>query len=189
VLTVDTDTQLRGRLVAAGKIVVNVWFEGELVASTIVIGPGGYLTGSAAAREIIVEGQVTGPIHASSVILKGGCIVEGDIHHATITIEPGATMTGRAARFAVIQLPAELLQLEAQAADDRSAIEKAEQRSFVPDPGPSYPPPRAASGLGALKDAPPAGSLPGMSGVTWPSAPKPTQSPLSADVVPLHRNT
>jgi cytoskeletal protein CcmA (bactofilin family) len=136
VLTVDTDAQLRGRLVAAGKIVVNVWFEGDLVASKIVIGPGGYLTGSAAAREIIVEGQVAGPIHACTVILKGGCIVEGDIHHTTITIEPGATLTGRSSRFPAIQLPAELLQLEAQAADDRAAIEQAEQRSFVPDPVP-----------------------------------------------------
>lgn len=158
-LTVDTDAQLRGRLVAAGKIVVNVWFEGDLAASQIVIGPGGYLTGSAAAREIIIEGQVTGPIHASNVVLKGGCIVEGDIHHTTITIEPGATMTGRSSRFPVIQLPAELLQLEAQAADDRSAIEDAERRTIVPDPAPIRPsaqqaPPKSPNNILPLRRGP-----------------------------------
>ncbi|MEQ1578732.1 MAG: polymer-forming cytoskeletal protein [Hyphomicrobium sp.] len=135
-LTVDTDTQLRGRLIAAGRVVVNLWFDGDIACSNLVIGPNGYLTGSAAAREIIIEGQVTGPIHASSVILKGGCIVEGDIHHTTITIEPGATMTGRAARFPAIQLPAELLQLEAKAEADRAALEDAELNSFEPDPVP-----------------------------------------------------
>jgi Polymer-forming cytoskeletal len=137
VLTVDTETELRGRLVAAGRIVVNLWFDGDIVCSHLIIGPNGYLTGSAAAREIIVEGQVTGPIHASSVVLKGGCIVEGDIHHTTITIEPGATMTGRASRFPVIQLPAELLQLEAKSEADRTALEDAAHRSFEPDPTPA----------------------------------------------------
>ena len=139
-LTVDTDTELRGRLVAAGKIVVNLWFDGDIVCSRLVIGPSGYLTGSAAAREVIVEGQVTGPIHASSVTLKGGCIVEGDVHHTTITIEPGATMTGRAARFPAIQLPAELLQLEAKSEAGRAALEDAEFHSFEPDPVPAHSP-------------------------------------------------
>ena len=139
-LTVETDAELRGRLVAAGRIIVNLWFDGDIVCSQLVIGPNGYLTGSAAAREIIVEGQITGPIHASSVILKGGCIVEGDVHHTTIAIEPGATMTGRAARFPVIQLPAELLQLEAKSEADRKALENAEHRSFEPD----LPPARIA---------------------------------------------
>ncbi len=136
VLTVETETELRGRLVAAGRIVVNLWFDGDIVCSNLVIGPNGYLTGSAAAREIIVEGQITGPIHASSVILRGGCIVEGDVHHTTIAIEPGATMTGRASRFPVIQLPAELLQLEAKSEANRSALEDATYRSFEPDPTP-----------------------------------------------------
>ena len=178
-LTVDTETELRGRLVAAGRIVVNLWFDGDIVCSHLVIGPNGYLTGSAAAREIIVEGQVTGPIHASSVVLKGGCIVEGDIHHTTITIEPGATMTGRASRFPAIQLPAELLQLEANSEADRTALEDAQHRSFEPDPAPA-------------KHAPQSGARPiaaGLPAVSSSSAGSNPPSTLSADpkILPLRR--
>ena len=126
-LIIETDTVLRGRLVAAGRIVLDLWFDGDIVCSKLEIGPSGYMTGSAAAREVIVEGHVVGPIHASSVILKGGCIVEGDVHHTSIIIEPGATMTGRASRFPAIQLPAELLQLEAKAEADQAALEDAEE--------------------------------------------------------------
>jgi Polymer-forming cytoskeletal len=178
VLTVDTDTQLRGRLVAAGRVVVNLWFDGDIVCSHLTIGSSGYLTGSAAAHDMIIEGQVSGPIHASSVVLKGGCIVEGDIHHTTIIIEPGATMTGRASRFPVIQLPAELLQLEAQAADERSAIEDAVERSFAPDPTPAHAPQSVIR------------PIPGLPGVAWPTAAEmePAVSLSPSNILPLRRS-
>lgn len=172
-LTVETETALRGRLVAAGRIVVNLWFDGDIVCSTLIVGANGYLTGSAAAREIIIEGQVSGPIHASSVTLKAGCIVEGDIHHTMITIEPGATMTGRASRFPAIQLPAELLQLEAKSEADRAALEDAELHSFAPDPTPPRMSPMLANEALAARPA---------------LLAQPPSVPSGGKIVPLRRN-
>ncbi len=176
-LTVDTDTQLRGRLVAAGKVVVNLWFDGDMVCSHLTIGPSGYLTGSAAAHEIVIEGQVSGPIHASTVVLKGGCIVEGDVHHTTITIEPGATMIGRASRFPVIQMPAELLQLEAQAADERSAIEDAVERSLASEQPPEFASPNSNQTLPGLPDM----KRPAPGGV------RPADAISASNILPLRR--
>ena len=179
-LTVDTETELRGRLIAAGKIVLNLWFDGDLVCSKLIIGPNGYLTGSAAAREIIVEGQVAGPIHASSVVLKGGCIVEGDIHHTSIIIEPGATLTGRASRFPAIQLPAELLQLEAKAEADRSALEDAEFNTLGLDDAP------VPYSSDMMRPAEPAFQPAAKSPTSAKSAP--AAVPTGPNILPLRRN-
>jgi cytoskeletal protein CcmA (bactofilin family) len=130
-LTVDAETQVRGRLVAAGCVRLETWFEGDIVCSRLEIGPDGYICGTVAAHEVIVEGQIVGPVHASVVHLFGGSFVEGDIHHTVLKMEPGATLTGRSSRFKAIQLPAELLALEAKADADRSALEHAE-RSSIP---------------------------------------------------------
>lgn len=133
-LSIETETKSLGRLVVAGRVVLNIWFEGDIVCSRLEIGPDGYVSGTIAAREIVVEGQVVGPIHACSVHLKSGAFVEGNVHHTALTLEPGATLTGRASRFRAIQLPAELLALEAKKAADEEALVQAERQSVFGPP-------------------------------------------------------
>jgi cytoskeletal protein CcmA (bactofilin family) len=114
-LTADTDTPIRGRLVVAGRVVLASWFEGDIVCSELVIAPDGYVRGTVATRTLTVEGQIVGPIHAEAVHLASSAFIEGDVHHIMLEMAPGATLAGRAVRFKAIQLPAELLSLEARA--------------------------------------------------------------------------
>lgn len=113
-MIVDSETPLQGRLVAAGRVRLDQWFEGEIICSELEIGPDGYLHGSVAAREITVAGQIVGPVHGETVKLLAGAFVEGDIRHVSLSIEPGATLTGRSSCFKALQFPAELLSLEAR---------------------------------------------------------------------------
>ena len=116
-LSAHSDTPMRGRLVVAGRITLDTWFEGDIACSELEIGPDGYILGTVCARRIVVEGQIVGTVHAGNVVLKSGAFIEGDIHHTAVKMDSGATVSGRVMRFPAIQFTAELLALEAQSED------------------------------------------------------------------------
>ncbi len=167
-LTINSEVSVKGRLVVAGPVVLDLWFEGDIVCSKLEVRPNGYLQGSVAAHEVVIFGQIVGPVHASTVTLKGGSFMEGDIHYTKLLMDHGAIFTGRSSRFPVIQMPAELLQLEAKQNEDRGALERAAQDTVEGDP--LWAAVHASKALGALK-APVAKSE---------SAEKPAAPPLAA---------
>lgn len=114
-LTIDTTTLMRGNLVAAGKVRLDTWYEGDIQCSRLDIGPDGYVNGTIVARELTVEGQIVGSVHAGIVHLMAGAFVEGDIHHHLLSLHPSATLVGNALRTTQLPFPAELLALEAKA--------------------------------------------------------------------------
>lgn len=116
-LTVQSNALARGRLIAAGRVVLDSWFEGDVVCSRLEIGPDGYVRGTVIAHEVVSSGQVVGIVHASSVHLLPGAFVEGDIRHSLLKLDRGATLSGRALRHPALQFPPELLDLEARAAE------------------------------------------------------------------------
>lgn len=119
-LSIHNDTHMRGRLVAAGRVVLDSWFEGDVLCSKLEIGPNGYVLGSVIAREVIAEGQIVGPVTAGRVSLLAGAFVEGDIETSRLDHAKGATQTGSARFVADIPYPAELLAMETRAAEDRA---------------------------------------------------------------------
>lgn len=114
-LIVETQTVMRGQLLAAGAVRLDTWFEGDIVCSRLEIGSDGYVLGNVAAREVVVEGQIVGQIKAGAVRLLEGAFVEGDIHYASLSIHAAATLIGKSARNAGLELPSELMALEAAA--------------------------------------------------------------------------
>jgi|CXWL01.1.fsa_nt_gi cytoskeletal protein CcmA (bactofilin family) len=121
-LLVETESVIRGKLKAAGKMRLDCWLEGEIVCSRLEIGPGGYVLGNVTARELFVEGQIVGQIEASVVHLMEGAFVEGDIHHSVISIHPTATLLGKAVRTQGFS-PSELVALEEKSAAGRNDLE------------------------------------------------------------------
>jgi cytoskeletal protein CcmA (bactofilin family) len=114
-LHIDTTSTMRGNLTAAGRIELNTWFEGNIICSRLDIGRDGYVNGNVTARELYVEGQIVGMVHAGIVHLMDGAFVEGDVHHHMIALHPNATLVGEALRKTRIPFPQELLALEAHA--------------------------------------------------------------------------
>lgn len=119
-LSITSDTPMRGRLVAAGRIVLNSWFEGDVLCSRLELGPDGYVLGRVIARTVISEGQIVGPVTADRLSLLPGAFVEGDVVAASLEVSPGATLTGRSRRVPSIVYPAELLELEGRTSEGRA---------------------------------------------------------------------
>ena len=124
-LVVDTQTLMRGTIIAAGTVKLDGWFEGDIVCSRLEIGADGYLLGSATARELWVEGQLVGSVNAGTVHLLKNALVEGDVLHDVLSKHHSATLTGRAIRSRGFQMPPDLLMLEAKALIDQDDMERA----------------------------------------------------------------
>jgi cytoskeletal protein CcmA (bactofilin family) len=113
-LNIQTSTLTRGSLFAAGRIQLDSWFEGDIVCSRLDIASDGYVLGNITTRELYVEGQIVGTVHAGVVHLMQGAFVEGDIHHHVLSLHPTATLIGGALRKTKMPFPQELLALESQ---------------------------------------------------------------------------
>jgi cytoskeletal protein CcmA (bactofilin family) len=72
--------------------------EGNVRAHKAVIGSSGVINGEIVAEEIVIRGEVNGPIRGRLVQLSAGARVVGDIVHGTISVESGAAFEGNIRR-------------------------------------------------------------------------------------------
>ena len=114
-LKIATSSVMRGNFVAAGRVELDTWFEGDILCSRLDIGRDGYVLGNITTRELYVQGQIVGTVHAGVVHLMDGSFVEGDVHHHVLSLHSNASLMGNALRTTKMPFPQELLALEARA--------------------------------------------------------------------------
>jgi cytoskeletal protein CcmA (bactofilin family) len=68
---------------------------GRVCADRLVLGSGGFLDGDVVAREVHIEGRLTGRIFALSVTLDASAEVTGRIFHHEVTVAKGARIDAR----------------------------------------------------------------------------------------------
>jgi len=115
-LVIESHSRMRGQLLAAGRIKLDGWFQGELICSELVIGPDGYLFGHATTRTLRVTGQVVGRATVGDAYLNSGAFFEGELFHTSLRKAVDATLVGEAiSTRGALKLPADLLNLEQKA--------------------------------------------------------------------------
>ena len=68
----------------------------EEVASILVISESAKVTGAVAADHIIINGSVTGPVHARLMLeLQPKARIEGDVQYAALEMHQGALIAGQ----------------------------------------------------------------------------------------------
>jgi len=87
--SISSGLSVVGKIIGHGALTIFGHVEGEVRASTIVIGEGAQLEGKVSAEELTIGGYVKGAIHANRVRLNSTAVVEGDIFHRTLVIEDG----------------------------------------------------------------------------------------------------
>jgi cytoskeletal protein CcmA (bactofilin family) len=86
------------RIISQGTLQVDGEVEGDVVGREVIIGELGKVTGTVAAEQVTVRGNISGAIRAMTVSLQSSAHVEGDIHHMSLAIEQGAAFDGRCRR-------------------------------------------------------------------------------------------
>jgi cytoskeletal protein CcmA (bactofilin family) len=87
--------KLMGKVTAEGLVTVYGEMDGKLQCASLVLARKALFRGAVTARQVVIDGQVEGPIHAESVVLKPRAHVVGDIHHQSLDIRKGAYFEGR----------------------------------------------------------------------------------------------
>ena len=84
-----------GSVTAEGLVQVDGQIDGELHCTLLVIARGARVNGTVAAKRVVVDGKVEGPIQGGEVVLKSQAHVVGDVHYQSLAIESGAYFDGR----------------------------------------------------------------------------------------------
>jgi len=99
VTVVGAEAFIQGVLNAKGSLRVDGRIEGAVSEGrTVVVGPGGQVSGDIAAEHVVVGGRVSGNITASGQIeILASGRVQGDVKTPRLTVEDGAVFNGRCA--------------------------------------------------------------------------------------------
>ncbi len=103
---IDGNIHFTGGLRVDGKIIGNVTEAGETEA-TLVLSEHGYIEGEIHVSQVMLNGKVVGPVHASQFVeLQSKAVVTGDVYYKTLEMHTGAVVDGK-----LIHLTDELLMI------------------------------------------------------------------------------
>jgi cytoskeletal protein CcmA (bactofilin family) len=91
---ISSELVVRGTLISAGDVQIEGKVDGDVRASSLVIGDKAVIVGDLYAEEAIIRGRVEGSIRARKVQLCATCRVEGNILHEALSVESGAFFEG-----------------------------------------------------------------------------------------------
>ncbi|MCP5274708.1 MAG: polymer-forming cytoskeletal protein [Burkholderiales bacterium] len=98
---IGANTQIKGDINFSGGLRVDGQINGNVIAeegeqSTLVLSDAGYIEGKIQVANIIINGTVTGPIHASKYLeLQEKAEIHGDVHYGSIEVKLGASVDGK----------------------------------------------------------------------------------------------
>ena len=91
---ISADVVMRGNINSAGEIQLDGSLEGDVKASSLIIGDKAAVKGDVICEAVMVRGRVEGGIRAKSVSLAAGAHIVGDILHSSLSVETGAHFEG-----------------------------------------------------------------------------------------------
>jgi len=91
---ISADVIMQGNISSAGEIQFDGTLEGDLKASSLIIGDKAIVKGEVICETVTVRGRVEGGIRAKSVSLAASAYIQGDILHSSLSVETGAHFEG-----------------------------------------------------------------------------------------------
>jgi cytoskeletal protein CcmA (bactofilin family) len=101
-------TQIKGDILFADGVRIDGEVLGNITASEgqssiLVVSETAAITGEIHADHVIVNGRVTGPIHARDLLeLQPKAVIQGDVHYKGLEMHQGATISGQLRPFATV---------------------------------------------------------------------------------------
>lgn len=91
---ISNDVVMRGNVTSSGEVQFDGNLEGDIKASSLIIGDKASVRGEVVCESVIVRGRVEGGIRARSVSLASTAHILGDILHSSLQVESGAHFEG-----------------------------------------------------------------------------------------------
>jgi cytoskeletal protein CcmA (bactofilin family) len=91
---ISADVVMRGNINSSGEIQFDGSLEGDIKASTLIVGEKASVKGEIVCEFVTVRGRVEGGIRAKQVALAATAHIVGDILHSSLSVENGAHFDG-----------------------------------------------------------------------------------------------
>lgn len=91
---ISADVLMRGNVTSSGEVQFDGTLEGDIKATSLIIGDKATVRGEVICENVIVRGRVEGGIRARSVSLASTAHILGDILHSSLQVESGAHFEG-----------------------------------------------------------------------------------------------
>ena len=91
---ISADVVLRGNVNSSGEVQLDGALEGDIKASTLIVGEKATVKGEIICESVTVRGRVEGGIRAKQVQLAATAHILGDILHSSLSVESGAHFEG-----------------------------------------------------------------------------------------------
>jgi len=97
---IGSDVVIKGDVSATVDLHVDGRIEGDIKCASLVQGEGSHIEGGITAETARIGGSVTGSIAARELVVLRTAKISGDVHYDALTIEQGAEVEGRFAHRA-----------------------------------------------------------------------------------------
>ena len=91
---ISSDVVMQGNINAGGEVQFDGTLEGDIRASTLIVGEQAAVKGEIVCERVTVRGKVEGGIRAKQVSLAATAHIFGDIIHSALAVENGAHFEG-----------------------------------------------------------------------------------------------
>ncbi|HQN64922.1 MAG TPA: polymer-forming cytoskeletal protein [Methylophilus sp.] len=98
---VGADTRIEGNMQYSGGLRVDGAIKGNVIQangslSTLILSEAGSIEGEVNAAKIVINGKITGPVHASEFIeLQTKARIVGDLYYKSLEMHTGAVIEGK----------------------------------------------------------------------------------------------
>ncbi|SER42896.1 protein CcmA, bactofilin family [Nitrosomonas sp. Nm51] len=98
---IGAQTQITGDICFSGGLRVDGNIKGNIVSEdgeqhTLILSNAGYIEGKIQAANVVINGTVKGPIHASRYLeLQENAQIHGDVYYGSIEVKLGASVDGK----------------------------------------------------------------------------------------------
>ena len=92
---IGSDVVIRGDIEASADLHIDGRVEGDIKCASLVQGEGSTVEGAIEAESARIGGSVTGSIAARELVVLRTARINGDVHYDALTIEQGAEVEGR----------------------------------------------------------------------------------------------
>jgi cytoskeletal protein CcmA (bactofilin family) len=91
---ISADVVMRGNINSGGEIQFDGTLEGDIKATSLIVGEKASVKGEIVCESVMIRGRVEGGIRAKAVSLASTAHIQGDILHSSLSVESGAHFEG-----------------------------------------------------------------------------------------------
>lgn len=96
---IGREITITGNITGSGNLHIDGTVEGDVAASTLILGSDGKVRGNIVADSAQIAGSVEGTVAAKSLVIEATARIDGDLSYDAVSVASGARVEGRVKRL------------------------------------------------------------------------------------------